>query len=177
MGPHRTRSFLQAHLLSHLENFLLFCTRDTPKKWLYRQRRRWQLPRGSREGIKMNAPDRFTQFLLEAGQKKITWELDTRVANTAIFTFNKEDHTPGNLITQRLHKYKFIQFSAYRVPHPLFATFDLRVTTDGSISPKDAILKACQDCITDLGTLSREFTKEWELKKIAGEHGGGMDPF
>ena len=143
-------------------------------------------------------PERFTQFLLEAGQKKITWELDTRtfllqqphafhteqsvnshtgVANTAIFTFNKEDHTPGNLITQRLHKYKFIQFSAYRVPHPLFATFDLRVTTDGSISPKDAILKACQDCITDLNTLSREFTKEWELKKIAGEHGGGADGY
>jgi DNA-directed RNA polymerase II subunit RPB11 len=99
------------------------------------------------------------------------------VANTAIFHFNKEDHTLGNLITQRLHKYKFIQFSAYRVPHPLFATFDLRVTTDGSISPKDAILKACQDVISDLNSLGREFTKEWELKKIAGEHGAGADGF
>jgi DNA-directed RNA polymerase II subunit RPB11 len=98
--------------------------------------------------------------------------LFTGVANTAIFKFNKEDHTLGNLITQRLHKYKFIQFSAYRVPHPLFATFDLRVTTDGSITPQAAVLKACQDTINDLNLLGREFTKEWELNKIAGEHGG-----
>ena len=26
----------------------------------------------------IDVPERFTQFLLEAGQKKITWELDTR---------------------------------------------------------------------------------------------------
>lgn len=63
------------------------------------------------------------------------------------------------------------------MPHPLFATFDLRVTTDGTISPKDAILKACQDVINDLNVLGREFTKEWELKKIAGEHGTGADGF
>ena len=25
-----------------------------------------------------NLPERFTQFLLEADEKKITWELDTR---------------------------------------------------------------------------------------------------
>ncbi|KIV99179.1 uncharacterized protein PV09_09132 [Verruconis gallopava] len=125
----------------------------------------------------MNAPDRFTQFLLEPDEKKVEWEFDTRVANTAIFKFKKEDHTLGNLITQRLHQYKFIQFSAYRVQHPLFAEFELRVTTDGSLTPKEAILKACQDIISDLNALGREFTKEWELKKIAGEHGAGMDGF
>jgi len=122
----------------------------------------------------MNAPDRFEQFVLGPDEKKITWELDTRVANTAIFTFNKEDHTLGNLITQRLHKYKFVQFSAYRVSHPLFATFDMRITTDGSLSPKEAILKACGDIVADLEVLSREFTKEWELKKIANQGRDGI---
>jgi len=122
----------------------------------------------------MNAPDRFEQFVLGPDEKKITWQLDTRVSNTAIFTFNKEDHTLGNLISQRLHKYKFIQFSAYRVPHPLFATFDLRVTTDGSCTPKEAILKACGDIVKDLEDLGREFTKEWELKKIASAGRDGL---
>jgi hypothetical protein len=28
--------------------------------------------------------------------------------------------------------------------------------------------------VNDLGTLSREFTKEWELRKMAGE-GAGME--
>jgi DNA-directed RNA polymerase II subunit RPB11 len=89
------------------------------------------------------------------------------VPNTAIFTFNKEDHTLGNLISQRLHKYPQVVFSAYIVPHPLFANFDLRVTTNGEWAPKEAIMIACRDIVNDLSVLSREFTKEWELKKIA----------
>lgn len=87
--------------------------------------------------------------------------------NTAIFTFNKEDHTLGNLLSSRLHKYAYVQFSAYITPHPLIPNFDLRVTTDGSVTPKDAIVTACRDIVQDLDVLSREFTKEWELKKIA----------
>lgn len=53
------------------------------------------------------------------------------------------------------------------MPHPLFATFDLRVQTDGSLTPKDAVVKACRDIVQDLDALSREFTKEWELKRIS----------
>ena len=98
------------------------------------------------------------------------------MANTALFTFNKEDHTLGNLITQRLHTYPFIHFSAYRIPHPLYPRFELRVTTDGSVAPKDAVMRACQDVIAELSKLKQEFTKEWELKKIAGEHGAGAQP-
>ncbi|KAF2094129.1 RBP11-like subunits of RNA polymerase [Rhizodiscina lignyota] len=115
----------------------------------------------------MNAPDRFELFILGDGEKKVTWNLDTRVPNTAIFTFNKEDHTLGHLLSSRLHKYSYVQFSAYIIPHPLLPSFDLRVTTDGSVSPKDAIVQACRDIVGELDQLSREFTKEWELKKIA----------
>jgi len=122
----------------------------------------------------MNAPDRYELFLLGDGEKKVTWKDDTRVPNTAIFTFLKEDHTLGNLLSQRLHKYSFIQFSAYKVPHPLFAEFELRITTDGSVTPKEAILQACKDVVQDLDVLSREFTKEWELKKIAAAGRDGL---
>jgi DNA-directed RNA polymerase II subunit RPB11 len=89
--------------------------------------------------------------------------------NSAIFTFNKEDHTLGNMLSMRLHKYPYVLFSAYRVPHPLFATFELRVTTDGSITPKDAIIKCCQDIVKDLEVLSRGFTTEWLTQRIASE--------
>ena len=95
------------------------------------------------------------------------------VANTAIFTFNKEDHTLANLLSSRLHKYKHVTFSAYKVPHPLFATFELRVGTDGSMTPKDAVILACRDVVQDLEIIKQEFVKEWELKKIANV--GGRD--
>ncbi|EON66680.1 hypothetical protein W97_05926 [Coniosporium apollinis CBS 100218] len=122
---------------------------------------------GAGTNTSANYPERYELFILGDGEKKVTWVLDTRVPNTAIFTFNKEDHTLGNLLASRLHKYPHVQFSAYKVPHPLFATFDLRVTTDGSMTPKAAVAKACADLVTDLGKLSQEFTKEWELKRLA----------
>jgi len=117
----------------------------------------------------MNAPDRFELFLLDEGQKKVEWKEETRVPNTAIFTFNKEDHTLGNLLSQRLLKYDYIMFAAYKVPHPLFATFELRVQTDGSITPKDAIIRTCRDVVQDLQRLNDSFQQEWLGKKIVSE--------
>lgn len=73
------------------------------------------------------------------------------------------------MLSQRLLKYPYITFSAYKVPHPLFATFELRVSTDGSITPKDAVVKCCRDIITDLETLNRSFTTEWLGKRIVSE--------
>lgn len=90
------------------------------------------------------------------------------VPNAAMFTFNKEDHTLGNLIRSKLVKSPHVIFAAYQVPHPLFAVFKLRVQTDGEVTPKDAVVRACEDLVKELQALDQEFTKEWELKKIAG---------
>ncbi|KAH7401916.1 DNA-directed RNA polymerase [Phaeosphaeria sp. MPI-PUGE-AT-0046c] len=113
--------------------------------------------------------DRFELFLGPDDEPKVEWKEETRVPNTAIFTFNREDHTLGNLISQRLLKYDYIVFSAYKVPHPLFATFELRVSTDGTIAPKDAIIKCCRDVIQDLEQLKQSFTTEWLGKRIVSE--------
>ncbi|RDI76380.1 hypothetical protein Vi05172_g13641 [Venturia inaequalis] len=123
----------------------------------------------------MNAPDRYELFILdeEKGEKKVTYILDTRVPNTAIFTFNKEDHTLGNLLNERLHSYPFVHFSAYKVPHPLFAMFELRVSTDGTLSPKEALLQACREIVSDLSSLKGKFTHELEVRALAKE-GMGM---
>jgi DNA-directed RNA polymerase II subunit RPB11 len=57
------------------------------------------------------------------------------------------------------------------VPHPLFAKVELRIQTDGVISPKDALVEASKSLVHDLEILSREFTKEYELRKMVS--GGG----
>lgn len=85
-----------------------------------------------------------------------------------MFTFNKEDHTLANLLRAKLIKSPHVIYAAYQVPHPLFATFKLRVQTDGEVSCKEAVVQACQDLVKELQSLDQEFTKEWELKKIAG---------
>ena len=48
-------------------------------------------------------------------------------------------------------------------------TVELRVQTDGEVTPRAAVVQACRDLVSDLGILSTEFTKEWELKKMANE--------
>ncbi|KAJ9626413.1 DNA-directed RNA polymerase II core subunit [Taxawa tesnikishii (nom. ined.)] len=124
-------------------------------------------------GTGIDQPNRYELFLLGEGEKKVTFAPETRVPNAALFTFNKEDHTLGNLLRAQLNTSPHVLFAAYKTPHPLFAMFELRVQTDGEITPKEAVVQACQDIIQDLQKLDQEFTKEFELKKIAG--GGGMD--
>ncbi|KAF2212712.1 hypothetical protein CERZMDRAFT_41122 [Cercospora zeae-maydis SCOH1-5] len=119
----------------------------------------------------VDQPDRYESFLLGEGEKKVEVEQETRVPNAAMFTFNKEDHTLGNLLRAKLAKADHVLFAGYQVPHPLFATFKLRVQTDGEITPKEAVVTACQDLVKELGQLDQEFTKEMELKKIAGAGG------
>jgi DNA-directed RNA polymerase II subunit RPB11 len=94
-------------------------------------------------------------------------EPDTRQPNTAVFTFQKEDHTLGNLLRTALLQNEHVLFCAYKVPHPLFPKFELRVQTDDEATPKDALLAACQNLIGDLTDLSKNLTREWELSKIA----------
>ena len=89
--------------------------------------------------------------------------------NTAVFTFNKEDHTLGNLLSQRLLKNPAVMFAAYKVPHPLFATFELRVQTDGTITPKEAVMATCKLVIQDLSKLNESFQTEWLGKRIVSE--------
>ncbi|KAL5364632.1 RBP11-like subunits of RNA polymerase [Aspergillus floccosus] len=116
----------------------------------------------------MNAPDRYESFVLASGENKVEMEIDTRIPSSAIFTFNKEDHTLGNLLRSRLLQSSHVLFAAYKVPHPLVPKFLLRVQTDGEITPKDAVIAACHELVRDLGILSREFTKEYELRKMVG---------
>ncbi|KAL8716647.1 MAG: hypothetical protein Q9225_006039 [Loekoesia sp. 1 TL-2023] len=120
-------------------------------------------------GAEDNVPNRFELFLLGDGEKKVTEETDTRIPSTSVFTFNKEDHTLGNMLRARLLQSPHVLFSGYKVPHPLFSSFILRIQTDGTLTPRQALVQACKDLVTDLGLLSREFTKEWELRKMVGE--------
>jgi hypothetical protein len=58
---------------------------------------------------RMNAPDRFELFILPEGVKKylllhylltfrVSLEPDSKIPNAATVTFEKEDHTLGNMI-------------------------------------------------------------------------------
>ncbi|PQE12315.1 hypothetical protein CJF31_00000512 [Rutstroemia sp. NJR-2017a BVV2] len=134
-----------------------------------------------------NAPERFELFILGEGEKKCTEAADTRTPNSSIFTFNKEDHTVANLLRAYLLKDPHVLFSGYKrillmafcafkltsgtVPHPLFSKFELRIQTDGEITPKEALVTCCRNLVSELEVFSREFTKEFELRKMVSGDG------
>ncbi|XP_055331085.1 DNA-directed RNA polymerase II subunit RPB11-like [Paramacrobiotus metropolitanus] len=118
----------------------------------------------------MNAPPAFESHLLYPGEKKITVEKDTKVPNAAVFTFNKEDHTLGNMLRAQLIKDPNVVFAGYKVPHPLENKFVLRVQTTADYAPHEALNNAITDLISELAFTEEQFKEEFTNKKKQGLH-------
>ena len=61
----------------------------------------------------------------------------------------------------------------FQVPHPLFAKFELRIQTDGQITPKEALVAATTDLIQELAQLKKNFDHAYNITKLvsAGQNG------
>lgn len=91
---------------------------------------------------------------------------DTKVPNAAIIKIEREDHTLANLLRAQLAKDDKVIFAAYKVEHPLFANFVLRIQTDDDYTPRDALKNACSSLISELDVLKTKFKDEWALKSL-----------
>ncbi|KAI5961225.1 RPB11 [Candida pseudojiufengensis] len=114
----------------------------------------------------MNAPDRFELFILPDGLDKVKITPDTKVPNAAIVKIEREDHTLANLLRAQLIKDEKVIFAAYKVEHPLFANFVLRIQTEDDYTPKEALSKACNSLINELEIIKSKFEDEWALKVL-----------
>jgi DNA-directed RNA polymerase II subunit RPB11 len=43
----------------------------------------------------------------------------------------------------------------------------IRVQTDGTITPKDAVIQVCKSLINQFAQFSQRFTREYELRRMA----------
>ncbi|AEO63349.1 uncharacterized protein THITE_2108460 [Thermothielavioides terrestris NRRL 8126] len=122
----------------------------------------------------MNAPDRFELFLLQEGEKKITEKVVSGMSNTSDFILLKEDHTLGNLLSEHLKMAPHVMMAGYKIDHPNVPEVLIRVQTDGSITPREALVRVCKQLVAMYGQLGREFQKELTLRQFAdqGENAG-----
>ncbi|KAK3327211.1 DNA-directed RNA polymerase [Cercophora scortea] len=122
----------------------------------------------------MNAPDRFELFLLQDGEKKITEKVFTGMSNTSDFILLKEDHTLGNLLSEHLKQAPNVLLAGYKIAHPNVPEVMIRIQTDGSITPREALISSCKQLVAAYGQLGREFQKELALRQFAdqGEQSG-----
>lgn len=56
------------------------------------------VPANDTHAVKMNQPSRADRFVLPEGERKLTFERDTKVENAGTFVLQREDHTLGNLL-------------------------------------------------------------------------------
>ena len=77
-----------------------------------------------------------------------------------------EDHTLGTLLAGILRKINGVVFASYYNPHPLFDKIIIKVLTDGSITPRDALLKATE--------IAKDLSSKYidEVKGILNEERG-----
>ncbi|KAJ4302185.1 DNA-directed RNA polymerase II core subunit [Collariella sp. IMI 366227] len=117
----------------------------------------------------MNAPDRFELFMLSEGEKKITEKVVSGMSNTSDFLLLKEDHTLGNLLSEHLKQAPHVMMAAYKIGHPNVPEVLIRIQTDGSIAPREALVSVCKQLVAAYGQLGREFQKELALRQFADQ--------
>lgn len=94
--------------------------------------------------------------------------------NAALIRIEREDHTLANLLRAQLLKDERVIFAAYKVEHPLFANFILRIQTEDDYSPKDALKNACSGLISELDVIKTKFKDEWALKSLLNNNDEDM---
>ena len=110
-----------------------------------------------------NAPDRFSLFILQPGERRIEVQEDMRIPNAATFVFNKEDHTLGNMLRHAVLAQPGVLFCGYKVPHPLEPRVLVKIQTDGSQTPAEVLQQACTKLIVQMGSLKQTWAKEVRL--------------
>lgn len=125
-----------------------------------------------------NQPDRFALFILGPKEKRVEIVEDTHIANAATVTLNKEDHTMGNMLRHSVLAVPGVIFSGYRVPHPLEPRTVLKIQTDGSLTPIQALKQGCEKVISQIGQVRSDFRNQCSLFEDQGRNNvpGSTDP-
>ena len=112
----------------------------------------------------MNAPEVFEQF--QEKVNKVIYQSEEKIENTELFIINDEDHTFGNVVKMMLLRNPKIRFVAYRKPHPLEKKIEIKIRTNGEITPLAAFKEALQnlnddiqDCIIQLDEQVQNYKK------------------
>eukprot|EP01070_Trichotokara_eunicae_P008311 Trichotokara_eunicae@DN5710_c0_g1_i3.p1 len=117
----------------------------------------------------LNRPDPTEIIELPRGIAKISSQADTRVPNCMMFMMHLEDHTLGGILRTQLLRDPAVLFAGYRVPHPLEHKIELRVQTQESTTPTEAVVRAAGALIQEIQGLHNQLLEGLKSIKIEGQ--------
>ena len=107
-----------------------------------------------------NGPELFDQY--KEQEDKIIINNIEKIENTTVFTINKEDHTFGNAVKMMLLRNPKVRYVAYRKPHPLENKIELKIQTNGEITPIKALREALKNLNDDIDSCLSQINDEMQ---------------
>ena len=108
-----------------------------------------------------NGPELFEQFK-EQEDKVIVNNIE-KLDHTSVFVINKEDHTFGNAVKMMLLRNPKVRYVAYRKPHPLENKIEIKIQTNGEITPLKAFREALKNLDNDIDDCIRQLNDEMNM--------------
>ena len=108
-----------------------------------------------------NGPELFEQF--HEQQAKVIENKIEKIENTSIFTINKEDHTFGNAVKMMLLRNPKVRYVAYRKPHPLENKIEIKIQTNGEVTPIKALREALKNLNDDIDDCLKQLNDEMQI--------------
>ena len=108
-----------------------------------------------------NGPELFEQFK-EKEEKLIMTKIE-KIDNTSLFIINNEDHTFGNAVKMMLLRNPKVRYVAYRKPHPLENKIEIKIQTNGEITPIKALREALKNLNDDIDDCLKQLNDEMQI--------------
>lgn len=108
----------------------------------------------------MNAPELHELFTLPPGKNKVEFDEETLIEFAGTFTIHLEDHTLGNIIRMQLLQDERVRFAGYKAPHPLEQKIQVKIQTDGQITPHEALMNSLDSLKISFKGLQDQFEKQ-----------------
>ena len=111
----------------------------------------------------MNAPEAYELFKIPEGKSKVEYTKEEKTENTATFIILLEDHTLGNIVKMMLLRNPKVRYVAYRKPHPLENKIEIKIQTNGEITPIKALREALKNLNDDIDDCLKQLNDEMQI--------------
>jgi len=95
--------------------------------------------------------------------------IEREIDQEGVYVIVGEDHTLGNLLEKVLLGMDGVTFASYETPHPLEHRIILKISTDGSLSPRKALKTALRRILDLIQEFREDYTSALGLVEGKGE--------
>lgn len=84
--------------------------------------------------------------------------------SSIVYTIKDEDHTLGNILRSSLLQQPGVNVAAYRIPHPLEKKMTVTISTNGTVTPPEALNRTIDELALECDSMETSFMQS--LKEI-----------